>query len=91
VLKKYLTILEQKESSKSTIINHISKSIKSDNLYVDFSVVCECGTPCEKIYVLVALIMSNIVLNNYSKNKKNACQHEKRSTMADNKFRPANF
>jgi hypothetical protein len=43
-------------------------------------VVCECGTPCEKIYVLAALIMSNIVLNNYSKNKKNACQHEKRST-----------
>jgi hypothetical protein len=24
--------------------------------------------------------MSNIVLNNYNKNKKNACQHEKRST-----------
>jgi hypothetical protein len=34
-------------------------SLKSDNLYVDFSVVCECGTPCEKIYVLAALIMSN--------------------------------
>jgi hypothetical protein len=34
----------------------------------------------KKIYVLEALIMSNIVLNNYSKNKKNACQHEKRST-----------
>jgi hypothetical protein len=30
VLKKYLTILEQKESSKTTSINHI---------YVDFSVV----------------------------------------------------
>jgi hypothetical protein len=48
-------------------------------MLIYFSVVCECGTPCEKIYVLAALIMSNIVLNNYSKNKKNACQHEKRS------------
>jgi hypothetical protein len=55
-------------------------SIKSDNLYVDFSVICECGTPSEKIYVLAALIMSNIVLNNYSKNKNNDCQREKRST-----------
>jgi hypothetical protein len=34
----------------------------------------------KKIYVLAALIMSNIVLNNYSKNKNNTCQHEKRST-----------
>jgi hypothetical protein len=43
------------------------------------AIAAKPGIP-EKIYVLAALIMSNIVLNNYSKNKKNACQHEKRST-----------
>jgi hypothetical protein len=67
--------LSKKNHQKVRVLTTLAiKSIKSDNLYVDFSVVCE------KIYVLAALIMSNVVLNNYSKNKNNACQLEKRST-----------
>jgi hypothetical protein len=68
-----------KKNHQKVLTTLAIKSRKSDNLYVDFSVVCECGTPCEKIYIFAALIMSNIVLNNYSKNKNNACQHEKSS------------
>jgi hypothetical protein len=64
-----------KKNHQEVLTTLAIKSIKSDNLYVDFSVVSEC----EKIYVFAALIMSNIVLNNYSKNKNNACQYEKRS------------
>jgi hypothetical protein len=55
--------LSKKNHQKVRVLTTLAiKSIKSDNFYVDFSVVCECGTPCEKIYVLAALIMSNIQL-----------------------------
>jgi hypothetical protein len=49
VLKKYLTILTKKNHQKVRVLTTLAiKSIISDKLYVDFSVVCECGTPCEK-------------------------------------------
>lgn len=44
-------------------------SLESDNFPLDFESVCHCGATVRKIFSNVSLIISNIVLNNYTKNK----------------------
>ncbi|CAG9770238.1 unnamed protein product [Ceutorhynchus assimilis] len=52
-------------------------ALESDTFNIDLNKICECGANSKKIYSFASLIMSNIILNNYTKFKNSECHKNK--------------
>ncbi|VEN43153.1 unnamed protein product [Callosobruchus maculatus] len=76
-LSKFL----KKQNHKYLLASLALESLENDRFFIDFSVCPECGTSARKIYLIVALIFSNIVLHNFCKNKNNDVSTSKKRKM----------
>lgn len=59
------------QNHQNLLVSLAVASLESGPFYIDFNRVCSCGTTYRKIYFKAASTLSNILLNNYTKNKNN--------------------
>nr|CAI5862419.1 unnamed protein product [Callosobruchus analis] len=65
------------QSNHQNILATITVASLESNVFINFTEICECGTPSNKIYTAVIMVICNILLNNFTKNKNNINHKEK--------------